>query len=383
MNRRVLSGLLLVSLLALLAYWLGGKIEWYSASRYTGFKGEARSNDYLAAEWFLKRMGIQADTIESPASLDELPTELSTLIIPTDRSTLSIETSEELLQWAKNGGHLIVKSLRPYADDYADPDPILDEVGLVSALLDYSEVDDGAGTTTSEVDDSNDLMEIDFHDAWAIETSSPFFEDDIVMTVGDVFGDHLVSVKYFKGKITAVTDFYWLENYSIEEHGHARLLFVLTRDTPADGLVWLLRSDDMPPLWKWLWQVAPEACILALGLLLLWLLRAPRRLGPLLPAALRSRRSILEHIDASGHFLWNTGKSEQLLQGLRDDLMLRVIRLHPDLYHQDNDARMHRLGEITGLNAQHVHEAMNTAHPRDKTQFVSYVRTLENIRNRL
>jgi len=399
MKKRLLTYSLLTLLLVLFGGWLSTQIEWYEKSRWQGFQGEAKYNPHLAASWFLRHMGVPARTLISPEQLNELPANDAVLILPTQRLTFSEARNNDLLDWAAAGGHLMIQAIPDYgySSDYDDDeediadedelefeedvvyDPIADQVYVYSNYLDYDETLDGAGTTTFELDDSDDLLEIDFDDLYALE----YTENREILRIGDVFGDRVISVPYEQGLITVVSDMDWIENISLDEHGHARLLFYLVtlHGTPSEVII--LNSDDMPPLWEWLWHVNPWLISLSGLLLLMWLWRAPWRFGPLLPADEAPRRRILEHIQAAGHYLWNSRQPEALLEGLRNDLIYRALQTHPDMHRLSAEQRIHRLADVCNLPAEQVHQALLANHPRNRQAFLQQVNTIETIRKQL
>ncbi|MCU7958849.1 MAG: DUF4350 domain-containing protein [gamma proteobacterium symbiont of Bathyaustriella thionipta] len=368
-----------VALFGVFGWWLSTHIEWYEKSNWQGWQGEAIHNDWLAAEWFIKSMGIPARTLSNPEQLNELPATDSILIIPTNRSTFSQARNNALLDWVAAGGHLLIKAQHLYDEDDFEYDPIADYVDVYPQYLSSSETEGTAGTTTFEIEGSSDLLEVAFNDYSVLE----YEEEQELLRIGNVFGDHVISVPYGQGLITVVSDINWMKNLNIGDHGHARLLLYLLnlRTTPSEVLI--LKSDDIPPLWEWLWLINPWAVSLAGLLLLLWLWRAPWRFGPLLPADDAPRRRILEHIQAAAYYLWKHGQSEVLLAGLRNDLIYRAIQVHPEIQRLSEQQRIHRLAEITELPAEQIHQALMVNQPRNRPAFLQQVNTLETIRKQL
>ena len=90
--------------------WFHNNYELKDIEEYTGFRGEARSNHLFAARVFLKRMGIPA---EKKDGLFKLPSTDSVILIDTERATLPQKTLDELMQWVKRGGHLIIRARTP------------------------------------------------------------------------------------------------------------------------------------------------------------------------------------------------------------------------------------------------------------------------------
>jgi hypothetical protein len=105
----------------------------------------------------------------------------------------------------------------------------------------------------------------------------------------------------------------------VGELDHAELGWRLASAQPV--LLYLrMRS---PPLLDWIQRDAWPVAVAAALLLLLWLARIIPRFGPLEPAEEPPRRSLLEHIVASGRFLWSRGAGASLLEAARE----RAVRL--------------------------------------------------------
>jgi hypothetical protein len=117
--------------------------------------------------------------------------------------------------------------------------------------------------------------------------------------------------------------FSFLLNDTIGAFDHAEFGWRLASEHDNARPVMLFLKMDSPPFLDWLWREAWTVVIAAAMLLALWLARIMPRFGPLAPDAAPVRRSLLEHIVASGRFLWSRGQAAYLLEALRE----RVWRL--------------------------------------------------------
>ncbi|MBO0613878.1 DUF4350 domain-containing protein [Thiothrix fructosivorans] len=119
--------------------------------------------------------------------------------------------------------------------------------------------------------------------------------------------EELRTIKRGKGLMTLVANLDRIENTAIgdEARANAKFLWQLVHKHHAvPAGVWLIHQDAMPPLWQLIWKHA-WALVLTLALLLpLTLLALSPRFGPLIPQPAPGRRRILEHIHASGLFMW-------------------------------------------------------------------------------
>jgi hypothetical protein len=82
-------------------------------------------------------------------------------------------------------------------------------------------------------------------------------------------------------------------------------------------------------LWRWLLDRAAPVVASAMPLLVCWLWAASRRFGPALPAPRSQRRSLVEHIGASGRFLWREARGTALYEAVLDELRQRNRLRHP------------------------------------------------------
>ena len=109
MNRPLklaLGGVLLIVLV-----WLGlqalARLQPYEETIKHGPSPEARANDYLAAELFLRQQKIAATRAEGLEVLRDLPPAGHTLMLLAPRRNMTPRQAEQVLDWAARGGHLV------------------------------------------------------------------------------------------------------------------------------------------------------------------------------------------------------------------------------------------------------------------------------------
>jgi len=376
-RQSLLTGLLATVIVVALGAWLATHFEVTSRKVYQGFVGEARRNPYLAAEYFLRRMGLDARTLESPRELNRLPSPEATIIIPTERFTLGKERAEALLDWARQGGHLIVRVRRPIRWNTDPEDPLLDLLKIGGTDLGWDDVE-AQTTTVIDREDRDDLMEVDFYEPYVLDTDIA----DPLWQVDDPYGTRLIQVALGHGRLTVLSNIDFWSNDSIDDYSHARLLYILAA-TQGGGEVLILRSDDLPPIWQWVWDRMPALVIATVLLLLAWLARATRRFGPLLPAAAPPRRKLLEHVEASGHYLWRTGCRSELVEASREALLRRLRLAQPHLAGLRPKELSVRLADLTGLGARAIEQALIGPDTSGREQVMRRIQILEILRKRL
>jgi len=120
-----------VLLLALLTIWLGSQLQRYEDVVEHGPAPQARSNDYLAAELFLRDLGLQVARHDGIAGLETLPNSGQTLLLLGERRNMTPRQTERLLDWAAAGGHLVVVAERLWDEKTGKSgDLLLDRLNL-------------------------------------------------------------------------------------------------------------------------------------------------------------------------------------------------------------------------------------------------------------
>ncbi|HYU34957.1 MAG TPA: DUF4350 domain-containing protein, partial [Thermoanaerobaculia bacterium] len=198
-------------------------------------------------------------------------------------------------------------------------------------------------------------------------------------------GAGLAFVRYAEGagSVTFLADASFLTNSGIGQLDHAALAWALVRaggDAPAG--VWIAIRDKVPTLGQLLVRHAWMA--LASGGLLIaaWLWAAGSRFGPLLPDPPRDRRSLLEHVEASGDFLWRTGRGDEIVQSAREALVHRIDVREPGWSRLPAPELVKRLAAGARLPAARIDRALHgtVTTPAD---LVHALQTLETVRRTL
>ncbi len=298
----ILIGLFVALVTTAGVFWFLDAYEYKEVDEYTGFQGEARENPLFAARLFLKRMGIPS---ERQTSLQTLPNADTVLVIDTDRYTLSRQKSDALLAWVANGGHLITRTRYLTNDSEAedteetnDHDPLQLALGITRGEHIIPEDDDLP--LEAELSNMSSPLHVDPEFFYALNTTAtPVYPQKYNEAVW------LLEIKHGNGLITWAANLDFIENSAIDDYDHAEFFWYMLHglhDTPQ--AVWLIHSDDMPALSTLLWEHA-WALVLTLAVFIpLTILALSPRFGPLIPKPAPERRRILEHIHASGLFMW-------------------------------------------------------------------------------
>lgn len=362
-----------------------------------GYSPDARLNDYLAAQRFLNHMGIPTNTLPSPTPQSQLPPTDEVLMLTTKRLTVDAATRRALLDWVHAGGHLILSARTDTVTDglgdlldkrneiEADDDPLLAELGVTLKVLDMDEDEaDEYGAFAVDFAAADDYVWVDFDPLYRLSNDDPRLQE----LAGDQLGAVVLSGGIGAGRVSIIADRKPLHNRRIGDQQHARFLwYLVTLHGPAVG-VHIVIEDDMPALLIWLWGHARELMISLLLIALLALWAVSRRFGPLRGLAPPVRRSMVEHIRASGGFQWRHHYHDALLRGVREDVQQQMVLKHPTTQGLTPTAAASYLTDIVELPEQDIRRALtpaashNTKKPNAR-QFTATVRLLTELRKRL
>ena len=342
MSREALRSVLIIGLLIAAASWIF--LHYYQRVErevHFGYSPEARSNDYLAATRFLNAMGIPASDVPAPTqeSIREsmakstLMGRHEVLLMTSKRLTLDRATQQALLGWVRSGGYLIISArTQTVMDGLGD---LFDRVNEVPAagdalfaalgieLLQVENVE--SGLVTVWFGDMDEPISVVFNRRARMSAGdgpmSPLAEDDA--------GAVLLSGTIGDGHISVILDRKLLHNRNIGDNDNALLLWHLVNLYGPPAAVRVVSDDNMPALPTWLWGHARELLISLLLLALLAWYAASRRFGPLRQLAPPQRRSLVEHLRASGAYQWRYRYADKLLQAVQDDVRREMNVKHP------------------------------------------------------
>ncbi len=321
MNRRsaLRAALVGLPLLALLFY---AALNWYTVEEETIWvdAGDAaREDPYLAFTRLLDRLGARAVRARVPSALESLPPRGTLLLASRRLAYMTPERVSRIGSWVDRGGALVLE-----AEPEGIDDPLLHALGVQRVFPDPDETGRRKGTDARAYAGASAVLPIDW----------PQFGKTLRARLGTAYGglrdarvrsdtrelrqgDRVVAMTFAsgEGRVTVLPTFAFLRNVQVGEVDHAELGWRLaSAQSPA---VLYLRMQS-PPLLEWVRRDAWPVALAGALLLLLWLARIIPRFGPLEPDPPPARRSLLEHIVASGRFLWARGAGTYLLEAVRE-----------------------------------------------------------------
>ncbi|MBK1723286.1 DUF4350 domain-containing protein [Thiocystis violacea] len=369
----VVGGLVLIAVTGMLS-WFFANFERRTISVPEGYSAEARRNPLLATERFLARLDIPVESVAGRDRLWNLPPATDTLVV-LGLGPMSEERRSRLMSWLGQGGHLVVEAMETWNEE-APPEDLLSDLGLRLRF----EPSDAAGAgdrdevlASVQAPDARRPAKVAFQAGFSLEGDAG--DETLATAAGRA---RVIQRRIGQGRLTVLSDSAFLTNAAIGDHDHA--YFAAQLMAPGDGgKVWLLYDSDMPWLGLLLWDIAPEA-LASVGLLaLFWLWSLGRRLGPLTAAPDRSRRNLIEHLDASGDFLWRHGGTGHLVESSRERILGGWLKGHPSIARADRHAQAQALAAFTGEPVERIYRSL-FAQPEDARAFVEQAALLQGLR---
>jgi hypothetical protein len=376
-------GVVVNALLAGLLAWSCGLLflryfEPASREIRVGLSGRAAADPLLAAERLLTRLGFPAR--EARGEL-KLPPRDHLLVLLHRSSSFARLRKDDLLRWVRQGGRLVVT---PVDDLWSGrTDPLLAELGIEVRVSSQSD-------QTSRAIDRLELPLAPVKAHALVEIRhTPRFADPrhaASYSLSSANGPFLLIVPHGKGDVTVLADGSCFTNRWIGRNDNAALVAWLALGRNGRVPVDLSWRDEMPSLATLLvdeaWTALAPA--LLLGAALAW--RAAARFGPLLPEPPEERRSLMEHLVASGRWLWTSDRGarrQTLVAPLRSAVRERVAARRPAWAKLPERELIQRLGQASGLAPQDVAEALHGSATSDEKRFAAAVQTLALIRRSL
>ncbi|HAL73337.1 MAG TPA: hypothetical protein DCP71_16370, partial [Verrucomicrobiales bacterium] len=408
--------------------------HWEEVTLPLGYKGEARTNPFLAAQQLLEVYGHEAERLPT---LKELPDAWDGVVVVSGESGMPEARARQLLDWAHEGGHLIytVAGCAPYSDwgmfsemaSYAytgnedRADPVLEALGVkvesadnLKALIETlqenfkpeqvkpekkeapqdatapkpkesptekpAETEDEKSaqhepadvpTLRSKMEIGPVTYEVDFVDVLKLSLNRSLAPEEEVS--GTVEQATALSLVHGDGRVTVLNHARPLRNRYLDENDHARWLLALVGDEPRSvQFIVTLQSSFWNLLWTRAWMP-----LIGLALLtVIWLWVYMPRFGPMRQVVLHDTKHFAEHIGALGQFFYRMQRPDILLGAAADAVRARALRLHPHLGNLDDEALVQMLAPISLIPPERIRAALK---PPGKVPGHEMVRLLQDL----
>ncbi|SEM41424.1 protein of unknown function [Pseudoxanthomonas sp. GM95] len=343
--------------------------------------GEAAWNPLYLLKQTLHADGIKA---ESRPRFNQPVSALGphdTLVLLDDPRYLNAARADELLGWVERGGHLVVRTPPGAQLSKHESLPLLDALGLEA--MDQGECE------------KFQVPGEDEHVEFCGDRRFVFAEVEPELSWGNLRDGYVYArLKHGRGHVDVLADVDFLGNGrpalaempardGLRDVPHQVLARQILAPNYGKGTVHLVYAVQMPSLWRTLvergWPVwAPLLLALFGGL---W--ASAQRFGPLQPAPAAARRSLLEHVRASGEHLYRYGKGALLYAAARQAFLARLRRRDPVAAALTGEAQAAALAERFGLPAARLQRALQVPSSRERRDFADRISLLMHMRNRL
>ena len=382
MNPGVRNALIAILVLlfggAVLAWFLHG-FERVSTQVPLPAYGEPTYNDLYALRETLRRDGSKAETrrqLDLPA-MQLQPSD--TVLLLDDPRKLTSTQVEGLLDWVQFGGHLLLRA--PKADQELDND----DNGLLPRL----------GVMPSDVPSRCQQWDVPGQESHQEFCHGDRFTLDGTTRAerrwGDTTDDTLAwaRLRYGLGRVDVLAEMDFLRNGASEgdtglrDLPHRDLTRLLLAPNYGKGTTHLIYAMEMPSLWKTVLKRGWPVWLPMLLALLAWLWMRCQRFGSLLPSPREDRRSLLEHVRASGEHLHRFGKSPLLYDAVRQSFLKRLRLRAPVAAALTGDQQARAIAEHLQWPVTRVQTALQIPPSRDDTALRERIRLLIQMRNQL
>ena len=371
--------LLLILAGVLFSAWFFSSHDKVTREQYVGYSGEARFNEFFAAEKLLVELGLDADSRSDLTPSEWLPPYDDTIVVHVAEPLAVGENLSLILSWVSSGGHLVLLPPRRESE-FADSLLAYFGISLEEIEIDVEDESDIAGEDDAmEEDDYDYFIDLDttFH---RIEAQD---EAALSATLSDDKGNVLVRRGWEDGFVTVVASPWYFSNGQLDESDHARLLLDVVAGYVAPGKTWFIYNSAFPSLWEVIWTTAPFVVIGLAACLLLWLWSRAPTFGPAEGPESLARRSILEHVRAAGHFAWRHHNAAELVASSTAAIMHEAEFRHPGLGRLAMDAQARQIAKMTGLDVESVFDALHNQDHTSHREFTRLMKTLQRIRKNL
>lgn len=358
--------------------WFLANFERRTEAEDTGYQGRARSDPWLAAERVLERLGMKVREVRALPELRALPGG-GVLLLPQNRHGITPPLRESVLQWVEAGGLMIVE-----AEEINQPDPLLDALSVRRALLDAK----GRVRRAARADPRSEPVRIAIPaGAEPVSVQMRRFLDLKADAASASYRNSIAAVALVlergKGRVVVLNQIDWMSRDQLRNHDHAEFLWRLAQLQPQATEVIFFNDPSRLSLADWM--LANVWAVLAGGLVLLavWLWRDLVRFGPVEPDPPRARRRLLDHLRASGRFLWENGGALQLQEAAREACLRRITRAHPDLLSAPDQERERLLTGLLGFEPAQARLLLAPATTGRMADFMQTVRLYQSVHERL
>lgn len=377
--RVVLLTLLVLAVLGGLGTWW-----WRTHERVEEWIDLPRTGEAATNPLYVLKLALQKDRVAVQArrrlQRDQVAlARRDTVLLYNDPRSLSSGDAQALMEWVRSGGHLIVRTPPPGLVGESTQVPLLSELQVVP-MADATGQTDCVPMQVAGEDSHVEFCEGRRFAVGAEGAAMP--EKPRAVWRSD---DGYVFARFARGAgfVDVIADLDFLTNDKLKDLPHVALTGQLLAPNYRAGTIHLVYAAQMPSLWRTLLLHSWMAWLPLLLALLAWLWARMQRFGPLLPAPAAERRSLLEHIVASGEHLYRYGYAHRLHDAVRAAFLRRLRRVDPQAAALEGEPQFAAIAERFDLPSHDVRAALSAPVARDHAAFRTRIATLIRLHNTL
>jgi hypothetical protein len=376
-RRGWLLGAVALLALAVIALWWSQNFERKQIEVPMPPRGEAAFNPLYALKRALLLDGVDARSRRRLALAEMAPAPRDTLWLLGDVRALPARDAAGLVAWIEQGGHLIVDVPTSWRSDRKDVGPLLRALGVAINEADGGCAEFSGGSVVRDVKEPNVQLCGGLRMDVALGTA-------VLARWHNAEGaDLLLRLRHGAGSFDLVSGLDFANNAGLSQPAAAALARQLLAPNYGRGTVHLVYEAEMPPLWRLLlergWMAWLPLALATLG----WLWWRTQRRGPLLPPPPLTRRSLLEHVQASGEHIHRYGRGHLLHASLRQAFDARLRRRDPYAASLTGAAQRAAIAARTGLPEAEVEAALRAPVPFVAADLRLRIAKLNRLRHRL
>jgi hypothetical protein len=331
--------------------------------------GVARDNRFFALERTLARLDVPVTSLATIAPEDMPLHSGDTLVLGDGLERIEADDAARIAAWVRSGGNLVLETGN--ASDAAHT-PLLQALGLLSASKDAhadtdadadADADTGVNTDSACVllraDEAshaaaNSRFDLCGQRFWLAASAA----SHAVAAIGDGKQGYLFArVQAGRGVVSLLASMDVMSGRSLRQAPAQAFTWRVLAPLRKGGHVYLVYALDGVSFWKALFARGWPVWLASILLLSGWVAARSQRLGPVMPAPLPQRRALLEHVQASGVFLFRRDAGVSLHRLACRYLLAWLQRRDPLLATLQGDALHQHLAERHQLDPVQVARA--------------------------
>ncbi|WJI15446.1 DUF4350 domain-containing protein [Pseudoxanthomonas winnipegensis] len=303
-----------------------------------------------------------------------------TLVLLDDPRYLDAARASALLDWVARGGHLVVRTPPGPAFGLHESMPLLEALRLTPMAV--------GDCAPFQVRGQPPHVEFCGARRFSFQGAQP------VLAWGNL-RDGYVYARLARGQgyVDVLADVDFLQNGGPARRGddgsglraptHQALARQVLAPNYGHGTMHLVYATRMPSLWRTVLERGWPVWAPLLLALLAWMMLRAQRFGPLLPPPAPARRSLLEHVRASGEHLYRYRRGVLLHAAARKAFLTRLRRRDPVAAALTGAAQADALARRFDLPAARVARALQSPTDRERREFADRISLLMFMRQRL